>query len=72
MRRFMTVFFDFVKNSAKLNFTMPTKKQPIQQMEEVNLLMDYLPPTIEILEIKVEKGFANSTDTNPWGDGSSW
>jgi hypothetical protein len=66
------VFFDFVKNSAKLNLSMPTKKQPIKQIDEVNLLMDYLPPTIEILEIKVEKGFADSTDTNPWGDGSSW
>ena len=32
----------------------------------------YEPPKIEILEISVEKGFADSTGTDPWGDGGSW
>jgi len=32
----------------------------------------YEPPKIEILEISVEKGFADSTGTDPWGTGSSW
>ena len=31
----------------------------------------YEPPQIEMLEITVEKGFAGSSVTDPWG-GDSW
>ena len=37
-----------------------------------SIVNSYEPPQIEIIEIVVENGFADSTGTDPWGDGSSW
>jgi hypothetical protein len=48
----------------------PTIPENINDLQAT--VNSYEPPKIEILEITVEKGFADSTDTNPWGDGSSW
>lgn len=32
----------------------------------------YVAPTVEVLEIQVEKGFASSSSPAEWGDGGSW
>lgn len=37
---------------------------------QVDIKEYYTAPTVEILEIKVEKGFA--TSSAPWDDGGTW
>ena len=32
----------------------------------------YVAPTVEVIEIQVEKGFASSTSPADWGNGGSW
>ena len=49
-----------------------TKIKTVYQTEESSIIEDvsYVPPLIELIEVYVEKGFADST--NDFGDGGTW